>query len=171
MHRLAAALIAVVAAIAGTQAARAADMPVKAPAARVAPSYNWNGFYIGGHAGYGLGVAKTSAPVDTDFFGGSGFLGGVLAGYNYMITPRVLLGIEGDFELVGPCLFRDGNRWGRQRHHGELDAKASLFAACALRLSGGAGDASLRHRRLVLGTIQIFAWRQQHRHRLRHAMV
>ena len=77
MHRWTTAALGAVAAIAATQEALAADMPVKAPAARVAPSYNWNGFYVGGHVGYGFGVAETSGPVDTDFFGGRSFLGGV----------------------------------------------------------------------------------------------
>lgn len=97
MHRWIGAALGAVVAIAGTETASAADMPVKAPVSRVSNPYNWNGFYIGGHVGYGFGVAETSAPVDTDFFGGRGFLGGVLGGYNYMITPRALIGVEGDF--------------------------------------------------------------------------
>ena len=97
MHRWIGAALGAVVAIAGKETASAADMPVKAPVSRVSNPYNWNGFYIGGHVGYGFGVAETSAPVDTDFFGGRGFLGGVLGGYNYMITPRALIGVEGDF--------------------------------------------------------------------------
>jgi len=32
--------------------ALAADMPTRAPPI-VAPAYNWTGFYVGGHVGYG----------------------------------------------------------------------------------------------------------------------
>ncbi len=65
------------------------------------PAFSWQGFYVGAHAGYGFGVAKASGslgtePLDTDFFGGRGFTGGLLAGYNYMVMPRTLIGIEGD---------------------------------------------------------------------------
>ena len=63
-----------------------------------APAFIWQGFYIGADAGYGFGVGKTTIPgtLDTDFIGGRGFIGGVLGGYNYMIMPRTLVGIEAD---------------------------------------------------------------------------
>jgi outer membrane immunogenic protein len=99
MHRLSAALIAAVSTIALTQIASAADLPVKAPVYKApvaTPAYSWTGFYVGAHAGYGFGFAKTTEPLETDFLGGRGFIGGLLAGYNYMLTPRWLLGIEGD---------------------------------------------------------------------------
>jgi outer membrane immunogenic protein len=67
-----------------------------APPPPPAPVPSWQGFYVGSHAGYGFGVAKTSQPLDTDFAGGHGFIGGLLAGYNYMVMPRTLIGIEGD---------------------------------------------------------------------------
>ena len=65
------------------------------------PAVSWQGFYVGAHAGYGFGVAKADATlgpdtINTDFFGGRGFIGGLLAGYNYMVMPRTLIGIEGD---------------------------------------------------------------------------
>jgi outer membrane immunogenic protein len=92
------ALVASVVALGFIGAAKAADMPTKAPVykAPAAAPYNWTGFYIGAHVGYGFGVSKTSQPFDTDFLGGRGFVGGLLAGYNYMLTSRWLLGIEGD---------------------------------------------------------------------------
>jgi outer membrane immunogenic protein len=81
------------------QAASAADMPTKAPAytAPAATSYNWNGFYLGGHLGYLWGrttlvdngvVTESNAPTD-------GVIGGVLGGFNWQSGPLVL-GIEGD---------------------------------------------------------------------------
>ena len=52
MRRLSVAIILAIFAIALTQIAAAADMPVKAPVAPVAIPYNWTGFYVGGHLGY-----------------------------------------------------------------------------------------------------------------------
>src|SRR5476649_717540 len=49
------AFIAAVSAIAVTQVASAADMPVKAPITKspiAAPPYDWTGVYAGGHLGY-----------------------------------------------------------------------------------------------------------------------
>jgi outer membrane immunogenic protein len=78
----------------------AADIPVKArPMAPVmAPVFNWTGFYIGGHVGYGW--ADKSWTETTALFGVShkadGFLGGGQVGFNYQINTLVL-GLEGDF--------------------------------------------------------------------------
>ena len=85
--------------------AMAADIsrPIyKAPPAGALPvTYDWTGFYIGGHVGYGwahndwrdafgLGISN-----DTN-----GFLGGGQAGFNYQIGQFVL-GAEGDFSWAG----------------------------------------------------------------------
>jgi outer membrane immunogenic protein len=89
----------------GAQAASAADMsrPVyKAPPPAVVAAYNWSGFYIGGHIGYGWSseeatdvlTAVSGAP-DPD-----GFLGGVQAGYNWQVD-RWVFGIEGDWSWTG----------------------------------------------------------------------
>jgi outer membrane immunogenic protein len=66
--------------------------------ARSAPLVpSWEGFYIGADAGYGMGVTATSTqPFNTNFVGAHGRIGGVLAGYNHMVAPRWLLGVEGD---------------------------------------------------------------------------
>jgi outer membrane immunogenic protein len=95
-------------------AAHAADLR-KAPAARapamtpIMAAYNWSGFYLGVHVGYGNGETKfietdadllaigfpASQTVDPD-----GFLGGVQAGWNYQIGSFVY-GIEGDLSFSG----------------------------------------------------------------------
>lgn len=85
----------------GCAPAVGADMPVKAPppAAEEAASFpSWEGFYFGGDIGYGIGITKIDVPQDfqSDFFGSHGFTGGLLAGYNHMLAPRWVLGIEGD---------------------------------------------------------------------------
>jgi outer membrane immunogenic protein len=91
------------AALSGT--AMAADMsrPVyKAPPAGVMPvAYDWTGFYIGGHVGYGWAEKDWR-----DAFGlnvsskADGFLGGGQVGFNYQIGQFVL-GAEGDFSWSG----------------------------------------------------------------------
>jgi outer membrane immunogenic protein len=95
-----------------SQSASAADLPVKAAPVAVAPPPTWTGFYIGGHVGAGWGTADTQLnSLTNSVFGpvvgaplpaaaasnsGSGFLGGVQAGYNYQMGPWVF-GIEGDW--------------------------------------------------------------------------
>lgn len=89
----------------GAQAASAADMsrPVyKAPPPAVVAAYNWSGFYIGGHIGYGWGsegafdtAALVGGSTDPD-----GFLGGVQVGYNWQVD-RWVFGIEGDWSWTG----------------------------------------------------------------------
>jgi outer membrane immunogenic protein len=92
--------------IAMATSASAADMAARpyAKAATVAPAavYDWTGFYVGGHAGYGWGKAATELP--TTFFGGDpaypfqdmkGAVAGGQIGYNYQFNWLVL-GVEGD---------------------------------------------------------------------------
>jgi len=87
-----------------------AKMPTKAPIAAVA-SYNWTGFYLGAHAGYRWADANfTSAaytfdpgsgvvafPARNENYHPNGGIFGLQAGYNFMVAPKWLLGIEGDF--------------------------------------------------------------------------
>jgi high affinity Mn2+ porin len=84
-------------------AAVAADIPVRKPvkAPYIQPLFDWTGFYIGAHAGYGRGTSSallidplpattaTSSP-----FGG--MIGGVQAGYNFQTPSGLLLGVEAD---------------------------------------------------------------------------
>lgn len=99
MKRFSVALIVAIAAIGLTQIASAADLPAKAPAytAPTIASYNWTGFYLGGHFGYLWGrttlvdngvVTDTNAPTN-------GAIGGVLGGYNWQ-NGALVLGVEGD---------------------------------------------------------------------------
>jgi high affinity Mn2+ porin len=77
--------------------ARAADIPLKAP--RPSPAFDWTGFYIGAHAGYGRGTSNATLQ-DAAFDSGSkhfgGLMGGVQAGYNYTLPTGLLLGVETD---------------------------------------------------------------------------
>ena len=80
--------------------AAAADLPLKAPVP--AAVYNWTGFYIGAHAGYGWG---SSSAVLTDplltatqnSFGG--MIAGLQAGYNVRLPSGILLGVEADLSF------------------------------------------------------------------------
>ena len=75
-------------------------MPIKA--ANASSPYYWTGFYAGGHVGYGRGHASTTlsdpAPSSASNSFGSLF-GGVQFGYNYLLTSRVLLGVEADISF------------------------------------------------------------------------
>jgi len=77
--------------------ATAADLALKAPAYRAV--YDWTGFYIGGHAGYGGGksnaVLSDPAIARTDDRY-SGIIGGLQAGYNVRLPSGLLLGVEAD---------------------------------------------------------------------------
>lgn len=76
----------------------AADMAVKAPRPAPIVSDPWEGFYLGGDAGYGIGMEQLSASGvgSIDVASSHGFSGGLLGGYNHLVTSRFLLGIEGD---------------------------------------------------------------------------
>lgn len=77
--------------------ALAADLPVKAPQFR--PAFDWSGFYIGGHTGYGRGSSSavlTDPKVAASSGNFSGVIGGVQGGYNVRLPSGLLLGVEAD---------------------------------------------------------------------------
>jgi high affinity Mn2+ porin len=84
-------------------AALAADIPVRMPvkAPYIQPVFDWTGFYIGGHAGYGGGTSSAilidpvlATTATSSRF--SGIIGGVQAGYNFQTPSGLLLGLEAD---------------------------------------------------------------------------
>jgi high affinity Mn2+ porin len=86
-------------------AASAADLPVKAPALKAV--YDWTGFYIGGHVGYGggsLGPGSNALPEEGFPFPPSitGVIGGYQAGYNWQLSNHVVLGVEADATFTSP---------------------------------------------------------------------
>jgi outer membrane immunogenic protein len=84
-------------AVAGISAgAQAADM--KGPVYKAAPAvFNWNGFYIGGHiGGVWFNGDYVVSGVGPESISGSGFIGGLLAGYNKHFSPNWVIGIEVD---------------------------------------------------------------------------
>jgi outer membrane immunogenic protein len=101
-------LLSAVGALALLGTANAADMPVKRPVYKAvpAPVFNWTGFYIGGHIGYGWGSADIDGfPADP-----AGIFGGAQIGYNWQAPgSRWVFGIEADISasdindtIVGP---------------------------------------------------------------------
>src|SRR3954454_17421689 len=82
-----------------SSAAVAADLPVfsppPAPMLSTTPiAYNWSGFYIGAHGGWGFGNGEANGdPVD------DGFVVGGQIGVNWQFNQFVL-GIEGDGSFV-----------------------------------------------------------------------
>lgn len=80
------------------EVADAADMVVKAP--RATPAFDWSGFYIGIHAGYGRGDSEATLldPAGIVFAPAryGGLIGGVQAGYNLRTQSGFLLGFEAD---------------------------------------------------------------------------
>ena len=103
-------------------AALAADLPGRS-AAPVSdyiappPAFAWGGFYIGLHGGYGFSSFEDDA---SRLIGSpSGGLVGVAGGYNYMIAPQFLLGVEADFALTG--ITRNGSPAPGVISRGEVD--------------------------------------------------
>jgi high affinity Mn2+ porin len=91
----------------------AADLPVKAPVPYVSTAYDWNGWYVGAHAGVIRGASNWSAtppgvvdpalngsfnlPFNFDFMAGTGsYFLGLQGGYNYVAPSRLMLGFEAD---------------------------------------------------------------------------
>lgn len=124
MRRLSLVSIATVSTIAVTQIASAADLPRKAPVVPppVPAIHDWTGFYVGGNVGgawsagdvdYTVPPALTGAAVDTPagdaglaalagahtHVSGSGFTGGVQAGYNWQFN-NIVVGAEVDFNAL-----------------------------------------------------------------------
>ncbi|MCZ7658264.1 MAG: outer membrane beta-barrel protein, partial [Xanthobacteraceae bacterium] len=76
--------------------ARPAPAPVP-PVTTPVSAYNWTGFYLGVHAGYGWadkGWTDTIVPFSISH-DADGFLAGGQVGFNYQIN-NIVLGIEGD---------------------------------------------------------------------------
>src|SRR5579863_3216164 len=89
--------------------AAAADMPTKAPPPSLPSTYDWTGFYLGGHVGYAWGTSNFSGSSGSgasgtldlykpfDSFNESGsFFAGVQAGYDYMLPNRFVIGTAVD---------------------------------------------------------------------------
>lgn len=102
MRRLAMAILGAVT-IGAAVPAGAADirMPVKAAPAYVQTYYNWTGFYLGGHVGYGWADFEGSDTLTgllTDSASARGLIYGGQLGFNYQMGSWVF-GIEGEYTV------------------------------------------------------------------------
>lgn len=95
MHLKSLALLVLSAFGAGTGVAADSRAPV--PKAPPVAAYDWSGAYVGAHAGYAFGVSRWEQnKLALDFLSSRGFTAGLLAGYNLMLSPRLMAGLEGD---------------------------------------------------------------------------
>ncbi|MBN8943452.1 MAG: porin family protein [Rhizobiales bacterium] len=110
-----------VAACALVGSAGAADLGarrVAVPAAILAPAFDWTGFYLGAHIGYGFGSTRHVA-LNIDAFDGAllgetirssprGVLGGIHFGYNWQ-SGNLLAGLEAELGYSGVTGSRIGS--------------------------------------------------------------
>ena len=85
--------------------AQAAETPLRTSALKAV--YDWTGFYVGGHFGYGtasFGQGTNTLPLQGVFFPHSptGLIGGYQLGYNRQLPNHVVLGIEADATFTSP---------------------------------------------------------------------
>jgi outer membrane immunogenic protein len=146
--------------IAFSTSAFAADMPrpvTKAPAMVTAPMFNWSGFYVGLHAGYGWGDKTWSAGgIGSVDFEVDGFLGGGQIGVDYQTGPLVWRA-EADISATNI----DGNRsiaGGLLSVRTEVDWMATATLGLGVTtgpalfyVKGGAAWADEEHRGSLLG--------------------
>jgi opacity protein-like surface antigen len=85
--------------------AHAADRALPAaPVATLPAAWTWQGFYFGLHAGTSIANTSFTDPFGTSMFGdrvaSPGFLGGGQVGYNWVVAPGWIVGVEGDGSLL-----------------------------------------------------------------------
>jgi len=120
------------AALAFAVPASAADMPNRGPVykGRAGTLFNWTGFYVGGHGGYGWADDANLSP--------KGWFGGGQVGYNWQYAPNWVFGLE---------------RYFRFRHQpNERHRAAREFEGQLLRHRARAASATTVDRVMVYGT-------------------
>ncbi|QCK86869.1 porin family protein [Phreatobacter aquaticus] len=101
MKKLLVACLASTALVSGASAADLGVRRVAVPAAIVAPSFSWTGFYAGLNVGLGSVNTNLSALTGGNLAGtATAFVGGGQIGYNHQIN-NIVLGIEGDLGYFG----------------------------------------------------------------------
>jgi len=105
MKRLALAGMALTAASAATAPVFAADLPQSpAPAYEAVPApqqtIDWSGIYVGGNVGWNFGNFDNQTGGTSLSTSANGVGGGLYTGYNFQVTPNVVVGAEADFSLT-----------------------------------------------------------------------
>jgi outer membrane immunogenic protein len=111
--------------------AYAADLPVKAPPAPVAPVYTWTGCYLGGNLGWARAKTRLSFNNFGDDFSRSsdGFAGGGQVGCDYQFGSNFVFGVQGMFD--GTSI--KASRVSRVFPADTIEAKVDWFATVAAR--------------------------------------
>ncbi len=79
--------------------AQAADLPARYAKAQSAPlPYDWTGFYLGANLGGAFSDESAATPFGSFSPNPSGVLGGIQLGYNFLLAPNWLIGVEGEFD-------------------------------------------------------------------------
>jgi high affinity Mn2+ porin len=96
-------------ALANSPFAAAADLSTKLAVKAPIPAsiYDWTGFYVGGHFGYGdasFGPGTNPIPLQGVFLPPSptGLIGGFQAGYNRQLSNHLVIGVEADSSFPSP---------------------------------------------------------------------
>ncbi len=102
-----AALLGAMCSVVSVQLACAADLATKPSPYPPSLLYHWTGFYVGGNIGYGwdniddtTSSLNGSFPTSTISSEANGVFGGGQVGYNYMLNPNFLIGIEADLDAA-----------------------------------------------------------------------
>jgi outer membrane immunogenic protein len=138
-------LLAAVAAFALSSPGLAADLPVKAPVAKL---FTWTGCYVGGQVGYKSASSDPTWQNEgtptfpdglriTDTLHPNGAIGGLTVGCNYQFAPNWVAGIEGDYSWAD--LHSDANLLPPGNPSHTFEVKEHSFATARARL-GYAAD-------------------------------
>jgi outer membrane immunogenic protein len=91
-------LITAITLLAAGASAHSADIGVAPPLMPLVP--NWTGFYLGGNLGGAFAQERAVTPLGPWSPNPSGIFGGAQVGYNFMVTPSWLIGVEGEFSAT-----------------------------------------------------------------------
>lgn len=115
--------------------AAAADLTRRPPPPLIAPIPTWAGFYIGGH----FGGVTSNETVDFASTDPSGVLGGLQAGYNYIVAPNWLVGIEGELSWTSANGTNIDDVKSQHKWYDTLDARLGyMMGSWLLYAKGGA---------------------------------
>ena len=151
MKKLLLASAAVAALASGAHAADLGVQRVAVDAAIVAPVFNWTGFYLGAHIGYGWANSNWSATGLPIGVNPKGVFGGLQAGYNWQINSLVL-GLEADLSAAGlnnavPCPNPTFTCSGRSNFLSTVRGRAGIAVDRALLyVTGGLAIGNWNHR-------------------------
>jgi opacity protein-like surface antigen len=114
-------LVTAIALVAAGACAHGADLGVGYPQMPLGP--NWTGLYLGANVGGAFAQEKAVTPFGPWSPNSNGVFGGVQAGYNFMVSPSWLIGVEGEINassaqgtvvipnLVAAATITSNHRW------------------------------------------------------------